>query len=219
MKWILLIIVILAGIAFIIFSLQQNTESDSNSNVNEATIKDADIIVNSDLDIEEEPLPQNQLDRPSERASKKTFGQYITSQNSPVQPERFSGHHTGVDFEVFEDELDSEIMVTAFCDGPLVQKSTISGYGGVAVQQCTLDDQAVTVLYGHLSLTSITAAIEKNLSIGDPIGLLGADKSIETDGERKHLHFGIHKGDSVNVKGYVQSESELINWLDPLEYI
>ena len=33
------------------------------------------------------------------RITKKPFGIFITTQNSPVQPERFSGYHTGVDVE------------------------------------------------------------------------------------------------------------------------
>lgn len=36
------------------------------------------------------------------RITKKPFGIYITPQNSPVQPERFTGYHTGVDVE-YED--------------------------------------------------------------------------------------------------------------------
>lgn len=34
------------------------------------------------------------------RITKKPFGIFITPQNSPVQPERFSGFHTGTDFEI-----------------------------------------------------------------------------------------------------------------------
>src|SRR5438105_4096773 len=38
------------------------------------------------------------------RVTKKPFGIYITPQNSPVQPEKFKGYHTGVDFETTADE-------------------------------------------------------------------------------------------------------------------
>jgi hypothetical protein len=30
---------------------------------------------------------------------KKPFGIYITPENSPVQPENFTGYHTGIDVE------------------------------------------------------------------------------------------------------------------------
>src|SRR5579863_6635904 len=33
------------------------------------------------------------------RVTKKPFGIYVTPQNSPVQPEKFTGFHTGIDFE------------------------------------------------------------------------------------------------------------------------
>ncbi len=37
----------------------------------------------------------------------------------------------------------------------------------------------------------------------------------ETDGERKHLHLGIHKGTVVDLRGYVDSELDLKNWINP----
>src|SRR3989344_6907506 len=57
------------------------------------------------------PLAENQsAERPAdslvwpvdefeERITKKPFGIFITPQNSPIKPERFSGYHTGVDVE------------------------------------------------------------------------------------------------------------------------
>lgn len=180
--------------------------------------------INTNSTIDEAPVEteiisyQSPLNRPNERVSKKTFGQYITPANSPVQPERFAGYHTGVDFEIFESELDSEVSVSAFCEGPLQLKKTASGYGGVVVQECTLDDQVVTVVYGHLQLSSVAGTVGDNILKGETIGKLGAANSTETDGERKHLHFGIHRGNDINIKGYVQSESGLDNWIDPEIY-
>jgi len=58
---------------------------------------------------------QPPLDRAAERVSKKPFGIFITPQNSPVQPEKFRGYHTGADFEIFSDELDANVPVTAEC--------------------------------------------------------------------------------------------------------
>ena len=159
------------------------------------------------------------LDRPASRASQKKFGQYITPADSPVQPERFRGYHTGVDFEIFPEELNEDVAIKAICSGKLERKETVSGYGGVAVQSCTIDGNPVTVLYGHLQLASISKRVGDSLVAGESLAVLGADKSAATDGERKHLHLGISRGDEINVRGYVSDPAELSRWLDPCEYV
>lgn len=159
------------------------------------------------------------LDRAGGRVTKKPFGIYITPANSPVQPERFGGYHTGVDFEVFPEELNTSVSVRAICDGTLRLKETASGYGGVAIENCTLNGEAVTVIYGHLKLASVSLNVGDHLSAGETFAVLGADKSAETDGERKHLHLGIHRGSATNIKGYVASQSELSGWADPCESV
>ena len=141
----------------------------------------------------------------------------MTPDNSPVQPERFSGYHTAVDFEVFDDE--KEVEVRAFCGGPIREKRTADGYGGVIVQACLLGDQPVIVVYGHLKITSVNAKVGEYVAPGDALGVLGSAFSSETDGERKHLHFGIHKGTRIDLRGYVESKTELDQWFDPWQYI
>ncbi len=158
------------------------------------------------------------LEKASERITKKKFGQFITPQNSPVQPEKFSGYHTGVDFEIFPKELISNISVSAVCDGLLKTKKDATGYGGVVVQSCEIDSQQVTIIYGHLDLASVTKEIGGKLLVGEKIGVLGADKSLQTSGERKHLHLGVHKGTEINILGYVQAKNELSKWIDPCLY-
>jgi len=158
---------------------------------------------------------QPPLDRAAERVTKKPFGIYITPQNSPVQPERFRGYHTGTDFEIFPEELDADVPIHAICNGTIAAKRNASGYGGVLVQNCTLGNQPVTVIYGHLKLASVSNNTGDKLDASETIGLLGKAFSSETDGERKHLHLGVHKGSSVNILGYVQSQAELSNWIDP----
>jgi murein DD-endopeptidase MepM/ murein hydrolase activator NlpD len=155
------------------------------------------------------------LDRAAERMTKKFYGTYVTPKNSPVSPERFTGYHTGQDFETFPEEKDTDVSVHAVCTGPLLLKKWVSGYGGTAVQKCTVNNQTVTVLYGHLRLSSITPKVGTQIKANDIIGLLGTGYSTETDGERKHLHLGIHIGSSINLKGYVQTKSALAGWLDP----
>lgn len=159
------------------------------------------------------------LDRSGDRVTKKKFGTYVTPQNSPVQPEKFQGFHTGVDFETFSDEASKDITVHAICSGKLSLKEYASGYGGVAVQNCTLDSNPITVIYGHLKLASISAKVGEDLNAGDSLGLLGKGYSSETDGERKHLHLGIHQGTGVNILGYVQKQSQLSDWIDPCKYV
>ena len=147
------------------------------------------------------------------RITKKPFGIYITQATSPVQPERFSGYHTGTDFETTPEEANLAVPFYAICDGKIVAKRTATGYGGVFVQSCTINNQSVTIIYGHVSLSSISKNIGDNLSKGEMIGNLGSSPS-ETDGERKHLHLGIHLGTSISILGYVQIQSDLANWLD-----
>ncbi|NTU67200.1 MAG: M23 family metallopeptidase [Candidatus Moranbacteria bacterium] len=158
------------------------------------------------------------ISRAGERVTKKPFGIFIAPQNSPVSPEKFRGYHTGSDFEIFPEELNQDVQVSAVCDGTLKVKEYASGYGGVAVEACDLNGSPIMVIYGHLKLASITANVGESLKAGDRLGILGAAYSSETDGERKHLHLGFHKGSAVNILGYVQSRSELSNWIDPCLY-
>ncbi len=158
------------------------------------------------------------IENPS-RITKKTFGLYVTPSNSPVSPEKFTGYHTGVDFETTPDEANIDIPVPAICEGTLLLKKYATGYGGVAVQSCMLYGQPVTIIYGHLELASIMPGIGQQLKKGETIGILGKGYSTETDGERKHLHLGIHKGLVINILGYVQKQPELSGWLDPMQFL
>ena len=142
-----------------------------------------------------------------QRITKKPFGVYVSPTNSPIQPERFSGYHTGVDVEFKDTQI--KVPVFSVCDGELVLSQWISGYGGTAVIRC----QNNYYLYGHLNVDSITQKIQ--ISQGDQIAILGQGNTRQTDYERKHLHFGIHKN-SLNLKGYVQTQEELQSWIDPL---
>jgi len=156
------------------------------------------------------------LARTEEREIKKPFGIFITQEDSPIQPERFSGYHTGVDFEILKGERDEEVSVSAICGGPLLLKKQAEGYGGVAVQQCLLGQEDITVIYGHLALSSIEAKVGTYLKPGSTVGVLGKGGSDETDGERKHLHLGVHRGKDIEISGYVQGEEELADWMDPM---
>jgi murein DD-endopeptidase MepM/ murein hydrolase activator NlpD len=161
-----------------------------------------------------DPLP-NALSR----ITKKNFGIYITPATSPVQPERFIGYHTGDDLETTAAEQAGTVPVVAACGGKLLVKEYASGYGGVAVESCTIHGEAVTIIYGHLYIDSITPTVGDTLTAGEHFANLGQGYTTQTDGEREHLHFGIHIGTTVNILGYVQKESDLSGWLDPATYL
>ncbi len=165
-----------------------------------------------------QPMTENTLAEPISNAltriTKKPFGIKISPKTSPVQPERFSGYHTGTDFETTADEQKIDVPIYAICEGKLILKKIASGYGGVAVQACKINNQDVTVIYGHLRLTSIAAKLNQNIKAGEQLAVLGTGYSQETDGERKHLHLGIHKGKTITLLGYIQNQSQLNQWLD-----
>jgi Peptidase family M23 len=156
-------------------------------------------------------LPLSEYEK---RVTKKPFGIYITPENSPVQLEKFSGFHTGTDFEIFPEELNKKVLVKSVCDGEIIQKRLVSGYGGVVVQICEVGDNSVIIIYGHLKLNGDFINIGDIINQSDTIGELGDHESNETNGERKHLHLGIKKGNEVDFSGYVSDKKELENWID-----
>jgi murein DD-endopeptidase MepM/ murein hydrolase activator NlpD len=153
------------------------------------------------------------------RVSKKTFGLYVSPGHSPISPERFTGYHTGIDFETTPQEQKADVDIFAACSGKLLLKEYASGYGGVAVQSCVLNGQNVTLIYGHLRLSSIIPNKGDSVAAGQKIAVLGTGYSTETDGERRHLHFGIHIGTTVNILGYVQKKADLSGWIDPEQFL
>lgn len=154
-----------------------------------------------------------------DRVTKKRFGTKVSPGDSPVSPEKFSGYHTGVDLEIFPGEENADVAVSAACPGKILYKNRVNGYGGVLMQSCRLENQDVTVLYGHLKLESINKTLGQEISAGEKIGILGKGFSAETGGERKHLHLAMHKGAKISLLGYVQNPAELDNWIDILIYL
>lgn len=146
--------------------------------------------------------------------TKKVFGQYI----APDSGDRFSGYHTGDDIEVAD--VAAPAPVYALTSATLVQKQTISGYGGVVILEFV--DQTVTyhALYGHVNLSSVTAAVGDTVVGGAQLGVLGDDQSDQTDGERKHLHFGLYEYSGTELyAGYVADDADLANWVNPSDWL
>jgi hypothetical protein len=154
------------------------------------------------------------IDRARERMSQRTFGAQIDSG-------QYSGVYNGIGFNAFEDEQNGvEVPVSALCDGIVLEKRMGVGYGGIIVQECTLDQKPVKVLYAHLDLQSVLAKVGDQLLPGAYLANLGDHESSENAGAPKQLHFAIYAGDKprADIRAYV-TEEELSNWLNPTDYL
>lgn len=147
------------------------------------------------------------------RVTLKPFGIRITPGTSPVQPERFSGYHTGADAEY--GDVTDDVPVYAIAPGVVVVSRTATGYGGVMVLRHRIDGADVLALYGHLRASSMLD-VGTTVDRGQRIAVLGKGFSRETDGERRHLHFAILRGSTVSLRGYVSSRAALSEWEDPV---
>ena len=155
------------------------------------------------------------MTNPSQRVTLKPYGILINPATSPVQPERFSGLHNGVDYEELASDSGQEIPFYAIADGTVTRKQTVGGYGGLLVINHTIDGQIYTGLYGHVDLDSIDLSDGSVVEAGQRLGVLGDGFSSETDGERRHLHFSMQEGSSSDIRGYVTSQNALAGWIDP----
>ncbi len=176
----------------------------------------------SNVDKEEQAIPDEivaPISRAKERVTKKPFGIFIDPKTSPVQPEQFKGYHSGTDFETFSEEQGSDVIISAICTGKLATKRIVTGFGGLVTQYCTIDSLSVTIIYGHVRLSSVTTKVGEELKAGDKLGVLGTGFSAETSNERKHLHLGIAKGQGSDIRGYVQQQSLLTDFLDIMKYL
>lgn len=198
----------------------QNTSTASNGFIRGASVSLGQVAGGSTtFAIKPEPKLSMPISQGLTRVTKKSFGLFVTPQNSPVANDIFNGYHTGIDFEANTSEQNTDVTITAACDGKVLLKQWATGYGGVLVQACKIDGEDATVIYGHLNLDSIRPAVGQAMLAGDKIGSLGQGFSHETDGRRKHLHFDIHKGTEINILGYIDKQGDLANWLDPMKYL
>lgn len=209
------LVLLLVGVVLVLFFLIRPFSQERPNNSFLKKIVD-DNVTPSEAPVGELIAP---ISSPATRVTKKPFGLYVSPKNYPVSPEKFEGFHSGVDFEIFADESDQKIPVVAACSGKILLKQWASGYGGVLAQSCQLGDEPVTLVYGHLNLASIDKDVGDVFEKGETIGVLGNGYTPETDGERKHLHLGIHKGVDLNIRGYVSVKDDLTGWLDPCQYL
>ncbi len=153
------------------------------------------------------------------RITKKPFGIHITPSTSPVQPERFSGWHSGADAEVTADEVGHDVPVYAIAAGTIRLARVADGYGGIMIVEHTIGSETVSAVYGHVRLSSIKKAVGDVVASAEQMAVLGRGGTEETDGERQHLHFGLLPGRSTNLQGYASRERGLTAWLNPLDWL
>lgn len=150
-----------------------------------------------------------------EHVTRKPFGQFIADDGS----DRFSGYHTGDDIEVAD--VNVEVPVYAVTDAKITTKEFVSGYGGVLILEFQdTDEEPYHAIYGHLDLASVAHDVGDVVVKGELLGNLGDHQSTETDGERKHLHFGLYPYSSTELfAGYVQDDADLAAWINPSEFL
>ncbi len=149
------------------------------------------------------------IDEYFERTTYKVFGQYVS--------DRFTGYHAGDDIE-YTDTVE-EVPVYAIADGVVMREGWVSGYGGLLTVKFIIEDREIYALYGHINLSSSSLLVGQEVKQGDFLANLGEGESEETDGERKHLHFALYEGGDLRVKGYVDTEAELAEWIDPSAFL
>jgi murein DD-endopeptidase MepM/ murein hydrolase activator NlpD len=209
-SWIVILMGLVTFFGLIIFLFVRKTDTPSSLPVAISTLPTASAVTST-------PTTQKSLVEPikdfKQRITKKFFGTYVTPNNSPVQPEKFTGYHTGVDVEY--GDVATDVPVYAVADGNVLLARWASGYGGVIAIQHVINNQKLVGVYGHINPSSLPKVGQK-IQAGQQIGILGKGGTNETDGERKHLHFGLVKGISPTLLGYVQNKSQLSAWIDPL---
>jgi murein DD-endopeptidase MepM/ murein hydrolase activator NlpD len=156
------------------------------------------------------------------RQSYKTFGQNIDKQfyagREKLFPNQFLGFHAAVDLEIVPEELNQAVPVYAVASGKIVYASTVTGYGGLILEQ--LPGTGDTALYGHVKLTGLTFNVGDSVAGGSQLTVLGDAFTSQTGGERKHLHFGIYKDTDLYFKGYEPTRSALdARWLNPTDLL
>jgi murein DD-endopeptidase MepM/ murein hydrolase activator NlpD len=152
----------------------------------------------------------------------KDFGTLINSEFYQGKETLFPGmklygYHAAVDLDAFDSEQNTDVPVYAVANGTILYSSpNVGGYGGVIIQ--SLDGTSDTALYGHVKQGSMK--VGNRVVGGQQITSLGNRFSQETSGERKHLHFAIHKGSDLYFRGHEDNLSQLTaRWQNPTAYL
>jgi murein DD-endopeptidase MepM/ murein hydrolase activator NlpD len=230
-KNILLIIIIIivfltTGIA-IYFRLKKSsislTSSPSSSNSNISTSPTPTPTPTTNIDSKYDlanPLPNFRSrvwlngfgNQPLRTISRDQYSDYIC----PGQTMK-AGYHTAADAEVTQEEINQDVPVYAIADGVVREAKEVSGYGSVIIIQFNVAGNDYAALYGHINIATFTVSVGDSVTKGQKLALLGSQCSAENGNVRKHLHFGVHKGSGIDIRGYVPDTTTLSKWLDPLQ--
>ncbi len=148
------------------------------------------------------------IDEYGARKNLKIFGEYIQ--------DRFTGYHVADDIEYTD--IESDTHVRAMADGEVEIVQFASGYGGMIKIKHQIDNQTIHSIYGHIALDSAKVKAGDQVKAGQFLANLGVNNSEESDGERKHLHFGLYAGDENRINGYEQEASVVSKWINPEDF-
>ena len=157
---------------------------------------------------EQQPVLSFPVQNYASRRFFKTFGEFFD--------DRFYGYHVGDDVEYVD--VKEDIPVFGIADGTVQFVDWVSGYGGVMIIRHAVQDQIISAVYGHLDLASVSLRLGDPVTKNKQIAILGDHESVETDGERKHLHFALYQGDNIRLAGYETDPTQLKNWLNPQDF-
>lgn len=157
-----------------------------------------------------------------QRPSYKSFGQLMTAEfyvgKEKIFPTKYFGYHAAKDLETLPGEENAAVEVYAIGDGKILFLGSVTGYGGVILE--SLDNTNNTALYGHVKIASAEVKQGEQVKAGQKMVALGDAFSSETGGERKHLHFGIYKGQDIYYRGYEPTLAQLKSrWEDPDNFL
>lgn len=138
----------------------------------------------------------------------KSFGEYID--------DRFTGYHVADDIEV--KDTGEEIPVYAIASGTVTYAGHSNGYGGLIIVAHDIDGETISAIYGHVDMSSASVDVGDAVEAGALLANLGDHESEETDGARKHLHFGLYEGSQVKFPGYVGTAQETFDWINPHDF-
>lgn len=148
------------------------------------------------------------IDEYGARKTLKIFGEYIQ--------DRFTGYHVADDIEYTD--IESDTPVRAMADGEVEVVQFASGYGGMIKIKHLIDNQTIHSIYGHVALNSAKVNVGDQVKAGQFLANLGRNNSEESDGERKHLHFGLYEGNDNRINGYEPEAAAVLKWINPEDF-
>ncbi|MEW6408169.1 MAG: VCBS repeat domain-containing M23 family metallopeptidase [Patescibacteria group bacterium] len=143
------------------------------------------------------------------------------SEESKFGTERYEGiFHLGDDFLA-----PAGTPIKVFGNGVVRHIGIHSRFGTVVlIEHQLLSGEKIVSLYGHLRRYDIQVSENQFVNKGEVIGFIGAAGQENGGWPQEHLHFGIRRGEYIDVKtkwvywGYGTKE-EMANWYNPSEFL